>query len=109
IIMWDAPRKPNPPNRPRISPPRHRITLKSPLVNDTCDGNEPKEVWIEEPKEEDVGDDYNYIEVEEVDSDTHNGLIEYIDGYEDDDNEEAPRFSCAVFTHAQSKKGSSSS
>ncbi|KAH9308406.1 hypothetical protein KI387_036317, partial [Taxus chinensis] len=67
-----------------------------------------EEVEIEEPKEENVGDDDNYLEVKEVDGDTHNGLIEYIDD-KDDDEEEAPSFSCVVFTHAQSKKGAPSS
>ncbi|KAH9308850.1 hypothetical protein KI387_036761, partial [Taxus chinensis] len=48
-------------------------------------------------------EDYeNYLEVKEVD--IHNGLIEYVDD-EDEDDEEALSFSCAVFTHAQSKKG----
>ncbi|KAH9305647.1 hypothetical protein KI387_010051, partial [Taxus chinensis] len=44
----------------------------------------------------------------EVDGDTHNGLIEYVDD-EDDDDEEAPSFSCIVFTCTQSKKGVPSS
>ncbi|KAH9291357.1 hypothetical protein KI387_043452, partial [Taxus chinensis] len=100
---------PNPPNRPRIAPPPRQLALKAPPINATCDTKElEEEVEIEEPEEENVGDDENYLEVEEVDGDTHNGLIEYVDDEDDDDDEEAPSFSCVVFTCTESKKGSPS-
>ncbi|KAH9322480.1 hypothetical protein KI387_017119, partial [Taxus chinensis] len=48
-------------------------------------------------------DDYeNYLEIEEVGM--HNGLVEYIVDEEESD-EEALSFSCAIFTRAQSKNG----
>ncbi|KAH9296229.1 hypothetical protein KI387_039817 [Taxus chinensis] len=97
--MWNNPRKPNSPNRPRIPQPPHQLALESPLVNVTCDTEEPEEeVEIEEPKEENASDDYNYLEVEEVDGDTENGLIENFDD-EYDDDDESPSFSCTIFTH----------
>ncbi|KAH9294914.1 hypothetical protein KI387_038502, partial [Taxus chinensis] len=90
ITMWNTPRKPNPPNRPRISPPPCWIDLEAPLVNVACDTEESKEeVGIEEPKEENVEDYENYLEVEEFYGDTHNDLIEYVDD-KDDEDEEAP-------------------
>ncbi|KAH9323762.1 hypothetical protein KI387_018401 [Taxus chinensis] len=101
ITMWNTPRNLNPPNRPRIGPPPCHLTLKSPPVNDTCDIKEPEEeVEIEELEEENEGEDENYLEVEEVDGDTHNGLIEYVDDEDDNDDEEAPSFSFIVCTHA---------
>ncbi|KAH9315429.1 hypothetical protein KI387_024056, partial [Taxus chinensis] len=47
-----------------------------------------------------------YLKVKEVDM--HNGLIEYIDD-EDEDDEEYKSFSCVVFTRAQPRKCASSS
>ncbi|KAH9331216.1 hypothetical protein KI387_003324, partial [Taxus chinensis] len=65
-----------------------------------------EEVEIDETKEKNMKYYEKYLGVEEVDM--HNGLIEYVDD-EDENDEEAPSFSCVVFTHAQSRKGASSS
>ncbi|KAH9317523.1 hypothetical protein KI387_019292, partial [Taxus chinensis] len=81
ITMWNAPRKPDPLNRPRVTLPPHRISLEATLVNATCDTDEPKE-------EEEDGDG-DYLEVKEVDDETQNGLIKYVEGEEDEDDEEA--------------------
>ncbi|KAH9307139.1 hypothetical protein KI387_043811, partial [Taxus chinensis] len=105
--MKNASRKPNPPDRPMISPPHCQIALEAPPVNAICDTKElEEEAEIDETKEENMEDYENYLEVEEVNM--HNGLIDYVDG-EDEDDEEAPSFSCSIFTRAQPRKGASSS
>ncbi|KAH9291696.1 hypothetical protein KI387_043117, partial [Taxus chinensis] len=107
ITMRNAPRRPNPLDRPRIAPPPHRISLEAPPVNAICDTRESEEgTNIEEIEEESMDDYENYLEIEEVGM--HNGLIECVDDEEEDD-EEALSFSCVVFTRAQSKNGVSAS
>ncbi|KAH9301207.1 hypothetical protein KI387_012790, partial [Taxus chinensis] len=107
ITMWNASRRQNPPDRPRITPPPHWIALEAPPVNAICDTKEPEEeAKTNETEEENMEDYKKYLEVEEVDM--QNGLIEYVDD-EDENDEEAPSFSCAIFTRAQSRKGASSS
>ncbi|KAH9304790.1 hypothetical protein KI387_009194, partial [Taxus chinensis] len=65
--MRNAPRRENPTDRPRISPPPHRISIEAPLVNAICDTRESEEgIDIEETKEERMDDYENYLKIEEV-------------------------------------------
>ncbi|KAH9289622.1 hypothetical protein KI387_033739, partial [Taxus chinensis] len=79
-------------DRPRIAPSPRRLALEVPPVNANCDTKESEEeAEIDETEEENMEDYENYLKVEEVDM--HNGLIEYVDD-EDEDDEEAPSLSC---------------
>ncbi|KAH9297096.1 hypothetical protein KI387_028778, partial [Taxus chinensis] len=103
IKMRNSLRRPSFPDRQRIAPPPHQFALETPPVNVACDTREIREeAEVDETEGENVEDYESYLEVEEVDM--HNGLFEFVD-----DDEEAPRFSCVVFTKAQSKKNTPSS
>ncbi|KAH9292154.1 hypothetical protein KI387_042653, partial [Taxus chinensis] len=85
-------------NENKIVGAPQRLALEAPPINASCRSKENEEEFEQE------SEGGGFLESDEFENDTQIRFCEYSRGYEED-KEDAPSFSCAVFTHSQSKKG----